>query len=413
MDSFVPGDINVQTFTVSSDRGSLDLSKSFVSASIYESIFTPGIVADITILDTDDQLGTLKLSGDESVTINIQTPGGVSANYKFGVHSLDGVNTVTSSLKSKTYVMKLVSEEALYAKNNYVQKSFNTQISEMIKTIHKDYLHSTKKLEVEDTKGSQKIVIPHYNPYKAIDMIRKRAVSSDNKSSLFVFFETRSGNDQVFKFTTIEKLFQGSSIKEFQQSDAINSSVNNKFDNQILCLEVPTQFNSTDRIAIGGEVSVSNFNMQTQQYETKKITPTFKDYKTGGDGEPNSSSITSKYRKSSGSASPKMMLIGEDTSARPNTHIPTYTADQEAYKAALTQNAVKMRVPGDLNIKAGDVITANIPNKVSTTENMKNDTMLSGKFLVSRIHHDIGLVGENPRYTCVIECIKGNPETGV
>ena len=413
MDSFSPGDISVTKFTVTSSRGTLDLSQSFTSASIYESIFTPGIVADITINDTKDVLGALKIFGDEVVEIVMSTPGGVTANYKLGVHSLEGVTSITSSLKSKTYVLKTVSEEALYAKNNYVQKSFNTQISEIVKKVHTDYLHSKKTIEVEDTKGSQKIIFPQLSPYKAIDLVRRRAISNENKSSLYVYFETRSGEQQVFKFVTIEKLFKGSSVKTFQHSDAINNSISTQNDNQILCLEIPNQFNSTDRIQVGGEMAVSRYNMQTQKYETKKYTPSLKDYTSGGSGEMNSSEFTNKYRKAKGQAAPKQLYIGEDTSARPNTHIPTNSADQQAYMSALMQNSVKLRVPGDLNIKAGDVITANIPKKTSTTENVSMDPILSGKFLVSRIHHDIGLAGDKPRYTCVIECIKGNPESGV
>jgi len=413
MDSVSPGDIAVTTFTISSDRGSLDLTSSFSSASIYESIFTPGIVADITVLDTDDLLGKMKLFGDESVTINFTTPGGTTANYKLAVHKLEEVKTVTSSLKSKSYVIKLVSEESHYAKNNYVQKNFNTQISSMVKTIVKDYLHSSKKVDAEDTKGTQKILISHQNPYKAIDMVRRRAISSENKSSLFVFFETRSGSDQIFKFSTIEKLFKGSAVKSFKQSDAVSTDISNKFDNQIIALEVPTQFNASDRIATGGEVKVSRFNFQTHQYISEKKTPKLTDYTSGGSGDPNSSTFTSKYRQAGAGANPNLLLIGEDTSKRANTHIPTNTADQQAYIASLMQNSVKMRVPGDLNIKAGDVINADIPNKKSTTDNSANDPILSGKFLVSRIHHEIGPKGETPRYTCVIECLKGNTEQGV
>jgi hypothetical protein len=41
MANYSVGDINVEKLLVSSRRGTLDLSKSFVSASIYESILTP------------------------------------------------------------------------------------------------------------------------------------------------------------------------------------------------------------------------------------------------------------------------------------------------------------------------------------------------------------------------------------
>ena len=77
------------------------------------------------------------------------------------------------------------------------------------------------------------------------------------------------------------------------------------------------------------------------------------------------------------------------------------------------QNAMKIKVYGDGNLKAGDMITANIPKKVSTTDNSETDELLSGDFLISRIHHEIGTPAMRPRYTCTLELVKGNLKQGV
>jgi CxxC motif-containing protein len=408
-DGYNPGDILIDTFTVSSDRGTLDLAKAFVSASIYESIFTPGIVGDIVVLDTDDQLGKLEISGDETVEISFMAPGGESANYIFALHALDDVKP-TSGQKSKTYTLKVVSEEALYSKTNYVQKSFTTQISEMVQTIFTDYMMSEKNIEVEETKGSQKVVIGHHNPYAAIDLIRRRAVSNENKSSAFVFFETRVGGDQTFKFVTIEKLFQGEIVKEFQQSDAINSSIMNQSDNNILAYEVPKQLSSTERISIGGKTRVSSFDFRTHSYVTKDIDTDETQFKMGGSGSYNSSTFKNKYFNPK---IPSQAYIPIDTSQRAVTSIKERTPDIQAFITSLMQNSMKVRVYGDANLKAGDMVTANIPNKIATTGNGETDPLLSGDFLVSRIHHEIGTAGQRPRYTCVMELLKGNLEKGV
>lgn len=408
-DGYNPGDILIDTFTVSSDRGTLDLAKAFVSASIYESIFTPGIVGDIVVLDTDDQLGKLEISGDETVEISFMAPGGESANYIFALHALDDVKP-TSGQKSKTYTLKVVSEEALYSKTNYVQKSFTTQISEMVQTIFTDYMMSEKNIEVEETKGSQKVVIGHHNPYAAIDLIRRRAVSNENKSSAFVFFETRVGGDQTFKFVTIEKLFQGEIVKEFQQSDAINSSIMNQSDNNILAYEVPKQLSSTERISIGGKTRVSSFDFRTHSYVTKDIDTDETQFKMGGSGSYNSSTFKNKYFNPK---IPSQAYIPIDTSQRAVTSIKERTPDLQAFITSLMQNSMKVRVYGDANLKAGDMVTANIPNKIATTGNGETDPLLSGDFLVSRIHHEIGTAGQRPRYTCVMELLKGNLEKGV
>jgi hypothetical protein len=408
-EGYNPGDIIIDSFSVNSSRGTLNLASSFVSASIFESIFTPGIIGDIVVLDTDDQLGQLKMTGDETVELSFKAPGGESAKYKFALHALDDLKS-SGSQKSKMYTLKVVSEEALHSKTNYIQKSFNSTISDMVKDIHKNFMKSEKEIEVEETKGKQKIIISHQNPYKATDVVRRRGISNENKSSSFVFFETRSGGNQKFKFTTIEKLFDGEVVKEFQQSDAVNSSMMNKTDNNILAYEVPKQFSATDRIATGGKRRVSSFDVRTHTYKTKDIDTDATKYKTGGTGSYDSSEFKSKYFNPK---IPPQAVIPVDTSQRPVTTIPEQTADQQAFLAALMQNAMKIKVYGDANLKAGDMVNAAIPNKVSTTSNKDTDPLLSGKFLVSRIHHQIGGAGERPRYTCVMELLKGNLEKGV
>jgi hypothetical protein len=59
------------------------------------------------------------------------------------------------------------------------------------------------------------------------------------------------------------------------------------------------------------------------------------------------------------------------------------------------------------------MVNCEIPNKTGTTGPRSNDPLLSGKFLVSRIHHRIGMFQEQPRYTCIIELIKAGYNQGV
>jgi hypothetical protein len=406
-----PGDIQVSSFTIKTASGTLDLTYSFVSASIYESIFTPGIVMYVKVLDTDDQVGIHKIVGGEPVSISLGIPGGVKANYKFTVMQNDNTVGATASMKSKMYMLKMVSDEVIHGHINTTIKSADTQISNLVQQIHKDLLHSTKNLIVEDTQGNQHLSLNGgMSAHEAIAMIRKRAMSAENKSSLFVFFETRQDSETVFKFSTIENLFKCDSVKTFQQSDAINSSIYNQTDNQIIAMEIPTHFNTMERIKKAAS-DVIEFDYTTWQYTKKRIVSNPTDYTTGGTGNMISADVFDKFINAAKNL--PQLFVPTDNYKRAVTHIPEKIQDRNSYLSTLSQNSIKIRTYGDLAIKAGDVITLNIPTRSSTTDNKKNDSQLSGKFLVSRIHHDIGLVSESPRYTCVIECIKGNIETGV
>jgi len=410
VDNFIAGDISVSNFTVSSARGTLDLTNSFAAASIFEGIFQPGILAYITVLDTDDAIGNLKIVGDETVKITINMPDDTTTDFQFALFKLEDQEMATGTLNSKTYKLSCVSEEALHAQTNYVQKSYNGLISDAIKDLHTNYLMSNKPLNVEDTKGKQNIVIPHYSPYKAIDFLRRRSVSSQNKTSAYVYYESTDNGKQAFTFSTIEKLFKQKPVKSLYQSDAVNSSIYNKPENNIIALEVPKSLSTVDLIKLGGKRRISEFEYRTHSYTTKDVDTDSTNYTTGGKGNYVSSDLKQKYLNSK---NPPKSVIGSDTSQRGVTHIPDSTADLHSYISALLQNVLKMTVYGDFNLKAGAVVDINVPKKVGTTGPRENDEQLTGNFLITRIHHDIGLLGERPRYTCAVECIKGNLEHGV
>jgi len=406
--SYSVGDINVDTFLFLSQRGTLDMSTSFVSASIYESILAPGTVCDVMIVDTQDQLGTLILAGDEMVIISFKVLGSISAKYVFAVHELAELSSVGAQ-RGKSYTLKCVSEEAMHDKTNYVIKSYKMLCSQMIQDVHKTYLRSGKPITLEDTMTPQKMLIQNENPYAAIKRIRSLSVSATNKSSSYVYFENRKNEQQAYNYVTIEKLFQGASVKTFQQSDALNTDALLRNDNNILAYKLPTQFSSIDRLMNGAPTRISSKNLTTQEYETRVVSKFDPNLLDGDPTTMTSSALANTYFNVR-NPPPTHNIIDY---YRPATNIPENIPQQQAFIADLSQNSIKIRVPGDPVLTAGAVITCTIPNKNGFTGPRTEDDLISGKFLIARIHHKIGAFGEQPRYTCVIECLKGKYNGGV
>jgi hypothetical protein len=405
--NYRPGDVEVVNLTISSDRGTIDLASSFNGASIYESIFTPGMVCDIQVIDMNDLLGQVTLVGDETVVFEIYVMGSQRAQYQFALHELSELENVGSQ-KGKSYTLKCVSEEAMYAKTNFVQKSYNQLCSEMVQDIHTNYLKSSKPLELENTKASQKILIPNRNPYEAINLIKKRSVSAEQRSSFYVYFENRKNEEQTFNFVTIEKLFASDPIKDFQMSDAINTTIYARGDDNIIAFKVPNQFSSIDRITYGGPRRVSTFNFTTWDYQAQNIDTNDSAFTAvGGSGTMNSTAFRNKYFRSD---LPQQSMIPVDISQRPETFIPESTPDTQALIALMMQNSIKIRVIGDTVLTAGVTINCELPNRSSFTGQTAEDPLISGKVLITRLHHKIGLASDRPRYTCVVEGVKGRYE---
>jgi len=404
------GDVDVFRLLVFSERGSLNLTRSFVTASIYESLFTPGMICDIEVLDMNDQLGELRLTGDELVDFEMGVRGRPNTLYKFHLEQLTELQSVGAQA-GKKYTLKCVSEEAMYAKTNYVQKSYNSLCSQMVEDIHKNYLRSQKPIRLEDTRGPQRITIPHKSPYEAINIIRQRSVSADDRSSLYLYFENRKDiEEQTFNFVTLENLFRQNPVKIFRQSDTTNLSIRNRGDDNILAFKIPVQFSSSDRIAFGGPRRITTFNPRTWEYKTQDVQTEETNYRDGGTGTLNSRGFRNRFFNAN---IPPQSVIPVDTSERPDSYIPESTPDMQAFLATMLQNSVRIRVVGDTILTAGAMIQCTFPNRRNTTTDKSNDTLMTGNFLISRIHHRIGLAVQRPRYTCMIECLKGRYEEGV
>ena len=75
-----PGDIDLYGCTINSERGRFDLTsfggRNLVySFSVYESIWTPGITADIKVYDLNNLLDIYKIIGDEVVFLTFGVAG--------------------------------------------------------------------------------------------------------------------------------------------------------------------------------------------------------------------------------------------------------------------------------------------------------------------------------------------------
>lgn len=404
MSSYNPGDVFVNNLVVSSGRGTLNLTKIFLSAKIFESIFTPGIIGHIEVLDTEDYIGNLKLSGDETVNFSFKSPDRESLNYNLSLNSVDEVQDL-GSMKAKVYQLTCVSTEVLKAKAGPIQKSYNTQISSMVSDVFSSFLSSSKSIDIEATKGIQRFISPSLKPFSLIKELKKRAVSLENKSSNFLFFENADG----FKFKTIEGLVKAGVSHYFKQEDTVGSSYRSSMDNNILAYKLYKQMSATDRIGMGGlSQKTGTFDIRTNEYkvETKKINES--DYTFGGLGSMSSSAFKSLFGNL-----PGIFTFINKNSKDPNTYLQDGIVDKAAYLSSMSQNQLDIEVPGNSSIKAGEMALINIPKKVSITGMNSGEVLVNGKFLLAKVAHIIKRPSFRPRYVVSMECLKGAYEQGV
>jgi hypothetical protein len=87
------------------------------------------------------------------------------------------------------------------------------------------------------------------------------------------------------------------------------------------------------------------------------------------------------------------------------SHYPHY----DMKKTEMRSNIIKFDVPGDSNCWAGDVVILRIPTHIHHHD-VPEDQYMTGKWLVTAIHHKINTAG----YTMTLECMKdgffGDPD---
>lgn len=397
----IPGDVVIKTISMFTDQGVVNIVEHVKELSIYESILTPGIIAELTVYDTKNIASMLPILGTERLTITLATPGRDDLNYDLIVTGYED-SVVSNNARTKAYILKAMSPEVIRNKTNQVTKAYNTNVSNMVSDIIKQYLKTKKSVDVQDTRGIQKIIIPTIQPFDAIKMLRKRAISISDKSSSYVFFE----NNEGFHFKTIENLFTSGSVGDriFTNNPTLHIDVSQPDFRNVIDWEQPDQFNVVDRLSDGGlSTDILKFDFKTLKYTRKSSTFNPSDFKNA-DGtlkNPDPSTMD-QYKNASGTQT----WVAHDSS-NPDTFLADGLGPRASGMGILGQGSILLHVFGDSELSAGQLIEVKLLESSTATEAPKEHHQLSGQYVIAFLRHIISSEGSNPRYTCSIEAVKG------
>lgn len=404
------GDVKIKRFEMTNKSFNAVVSplEQLIGADIWEDMSKPTMYAEFTFQDNINLLKNFPIIGEENITIEIQTPG-VSSSTVFTFRTFEVINVVKESNgKGLTYTVRCVSDEHLRAGSSLIKESQTNTVDKMIPVILSKYMDSKKSLAVDPAKGIQTIAFPKQNPLVAIDMLRQRAISKDYAASSYVFFENQAG----FNFKTIEGLIKDGKptigTREFntqQNSQGSKIAVANSF-RTIKKFENIAKGDGNKKASMGIYKAVTKvFDLNTKSFTSsdfslKDVFNKLEKPAAGKSQIPNSDQFINDY----GAGVPKQFFSLKDT-LRPDNFIDTAIAIRNSYSVLLNSDVTRILIHGDSGLKVGDLITINFSDPVGTTEKKKNDTMMSGNYLIIRLRHMITPSTKN-KHEISCDCVK-------
>ena len=230
----------------------LDLTTSvWHELNFYEDIYSPIVSGDITLTDTVGLIESFPIIGEEILDVSFSTAGAAlpptagpgttstppaseapkQVMNRFRVYKVDPPVQVTDN--SRTIKLYFVTDNQFTNLLSKVRKIYPTKenlqnttqsvtdkpytLADMARDIFYDFFIGKKKplkqpatrkpFLVEPTRYKSEIVIPNWNPFKAISFLASKAVAAnpETKGANFVFYQTLQG----FRFVSIETLMLG------------------------------------------------------------------------------------------------------------------------------------------------------------------------------------------------------------
>ena len=421
--------VSKESFDGSSTPKKIDITSLVVEINIYEDIDEKNLSGQIVLSDSTGLPNNMPLTGHELIQFKLGTPGSERfydfqknpmVIYKIGQRQVHNP-------RSQFYVLYFCSVEQLTNQTVKVQRSFEGSVDNMLGKVCQGELGTGKDIFIEKTRGNRKYVIPRWKPYRTIDFLCNNAQSVQFQSTGYKFYETSQG----FHCRSLESMMavgvdaarpaNGAFKQQITGVDSLNIQ---KQMQTINSYEILENFNTMKLLATGALASrvlkTDLFNKTfkstdfdyVKNYEKahhlehnngarehmKKVVPEY----PFRDGKMLSEFPDGTFYHSSDNSN-----TYEDANGNVYQHIDDGDKISKRISQAACLDSFKMRinVPGYTGLSVGEIITIELPRYEKTSEGDKDrDTILSGRYLVSKIVHLIK--PGNSYHSMSVECVK-------
>tara|TARA_B100001094_G_C18140675_1_gene777678 strand:- start:297 stop:1676 length:1380 start_codon:yes stop_codon:yes gene_type:complete len=386
----------------------------FVSLELFEDIYSNTMSGKFTFLDTGNLPRYLPIMGQsEKITVKYNTPGGDPKQFDMFSYDVP-TRKIHQAGRKQVYEISAITEDTYKDMHKKVSKTLTGSITEMIESVFKEF-KTKKKLEIltptDDTE--HRFIIPYWSPFATINWLCSRAKGKNANACNFVFYEDR----ESYKLTTLEELYKQDPPameylfypKKWRDDPAMDRDTSREFIN-VFKLDVLDNGNRLQQIRNGMFASnVLTYDLVTKIHKKTeyKLKEKFSKTKHIETNYPISERLD-KYSDETDSLylfRPKHTQLHSKNELGDTAEQVTISDNDEYEKwilnrTSLMEQASNKRIAltsnGDSRIKVGDVIFLSMFGiEPATGSKPSKDPLLSGRYLITAINHQINRDGYN------------------
>jgi hypothetical protein len=396
---------------------------SVLSIAIFEDIYQYSLVGSMVIQDAMN-LGSLgPIIGQEYLKLKIKTPSltGAESIIDFSENALMVTSIdmrVDTGKGVQATVLRFVSREFVVNQRTKVRRNLVGSYSDIVQEMLRKDLDSKKRLNIEPSAETKKIIAPNITPHGVINMAMANAVSQKYSDPTYLFFETCHG----FNYRTLGHLYNskpklkyshslaGTKYTESGSIDILKNISNIEF----------WKITSTPDIIYNYTVGIYSSEMIVHDIMSKSHQTHTYNYINSFDKERHINAISTNGKDKSYPLANSLSLTpdGKDISSFPSRQflVPTTgkyidsSVQDEYYNTPYTSNTphktvqqrnsqlgmletglqVNIDVLGNTLLGVGDIVECNIPYTATykTSKNEEFDNLYKGNFLIKKLRHD-------------------------
>lgn len=406
--------------------------------SIYEDLYSNCLTGSVSILDANHLLTDFPIIGEETIEVcfrSLNTPICIQLRMRVtGISEIVQVNENTY-----LYTLYLTSAVAIKSEKQKISRSFYAgRISQIVEYIcarylgmandntipfeeqgdffikNKDKFSEYYSIETE-TGHVEKYISPNYSPFRIINRLCKRTI--DQSGSLYYFFQ----DINKFRFVSLESIFKKrateTNIKKlvYVPKDTVDKNTLTSWNivDDYKILKRFDVFNNMARGMYSSEfifLDVEKREVRTKQYYYQREA---KNYYHVNDKHylltTNNSDVIHDERRENPRTVKEVVMFhqGDQESQDFSTHYSEALQRRLSTQAQLDSMILQVSLPGDSsgNISIGDIIEFSFPKHQRT----EGDSYLSGRYLITRIHHSIDIAS---KYKIIVEMVSDTISNG-